>query len=335
MSLQLHVKKRWFLERWFHGLKPLGREVGDPKRHFISNFNDFLSFISKCTTAGKPAFMSVQQFSGPNAVASAEKIFLDFDWKPDPSKAFREAVDVYSILKSHGVEPILISSGMKGYHVYAYLPAVVEVSKVGERKCSQFLRALVVELLGTSRCETLSLGVAADPKRLSRIPYTQHQVTKAICQPIDAYGKPVSFDIELAMRNPIPMELCKKAWKRASETRGGEDERIFTSSSAAREQLHEVFDVVESGLQDGKRRFIFYVLIPTLLLNGYSDDEIEFICAMLVKNSNADPEQYLDYIRDSITRNKTAMKEDRRIMYRLDTFLDAFPDLRKNLKSNG
>jgi hypothetical protein len=116
---------------WF-GLE--GREVGDPYRSFCPRSEAFLRFIDRCHATRAPCYLSANPYRDRDRVAGLEKLFFDFDCADDPGHAFAEASDFAHQLETHyHVAPLLVFSGRKGYHVYAYLWNTVTFDTARER----------------------------------------------------------------------------------------------------------------------------------------------------------------------------------------------------------
>jgi hypothetical protein len=108
-----------FWTDWF-GL--VGREVGNPYRSFCPGRVAFLQFVDRCYSSRAPCYLSVNPYRARDRVAGLEKLFFDFDCAENPDRAFAEATDFARQLETHyHVAPLLVFSGRKGYHVYAYL----------------------------------------------------------------------------------------------------------------------------------------------------------------------------------------------------------------------
>jgi len=186
LALQPSLKEQ-FMREWF-GPEP--RELGDPARFYAESPDALLDFIRDAD--GKaPIFQSVNHYSAPNTVSTLDKLFFDFDSKSDIDKAWAEAWDFADRLRQfYEVGALLVFSGSKGFHLYAWLRR-----PVGRVLSQQHLKALYGELqrmiLGNTAYETLDRAVLGDVKRLARVPYSTHQGSGQLCVPVDHARRPV------------------------------------------------------------------------------------------------------------------------------------------------
>ena len=180
--------KAQFLKEWFGAYA--GRELGNPARFFASNPEEMIDFIIKCKAEKKPCYMSVQPCEAQDQPCMLERLFFDFDCKEDTSKAWAEAVKfAETLIKFYGVLPFLVFSGRKGYHVYVFLREPVAFSADKIEFAKQLYERLQRKLLKGLEFETLDSNVIGDIKRLARIPYSVHEETGRICQPVALNGR--------------------------------------------------------------------------------------------------------------------------------------------------
>jgi len=186
-----------FLEAWF-GLTG-GRELGNPKRFFTDKPSELWLHVRRCSKLRLPCYASVQPFKARDQPYGIEKLYFDFDAEKAPQKALEEAMGFAKSLREYyGIEPFLKLSGHKGCHVDVFLTKVVafEASSLGFAK--EVYEALQLKLLRGLSFETLDSQVIGDIKRLERVPYSIHEATGSLCQPIDSNGKPMDAkDVDL------------------------------------------------------------------------------------------------------------------------------------------
>lgn len=163
------------------------REVGYPKRYFISTNQELVDFINKSISFKSPCFMSVQPYHHRDCVLGIEKVFFDFDsisYIPDLDKTLLEAESFAEHLKfQFNLESFIVFSGRKGYHLYVFLKDFLEFKPDEERLCKIFYELLQKKLLPEKPYETLDEHPIGNIKALSRIPYTPHESGK-LCSPI-------------------------------------------------------------------------------------------------------------------------------------------------------
>ena len=122
--MDLKADAQNFLIQWF-GTE--GREVGTPERRFITNYRDLIATIEECRQRLLPCYLSVQPYRTRDQPCGIEKLFLEFDSIEDPQRAWRDTVSFAEALKRfYNVEPLIVFSGRKGYHVYAFLAKTVQ-----------------------------------------------------------------------------------------------------------------------------------------------------------------------------------------------------------------
>jgi len=328
-----------FLELWFRGISDRGREVGCPKRFYMKDWRGLPKFVNYCANAGLPCYMSVQPYVARNMLYGVERIYFDFD-SQNPDVALRDARKVYDRLDSMGVRPVMLFSGRKGYHIHVFLPRVFLAGAVTVDVLKNLLKILCLEALGCrtssevcKKYPTLDMQVWLDVKRISRVPYSLHEKSGVECIPVDPDGKETSYDLVDCMKNPLPEDLVAEAWKDAIAMTAYEqvDEPMWRKPSNRVRLYEEAAKIIESGTGDGRKRIIFYLLVPRLILAGYGDKDIMNSCREYLERSGCDWMQYRQRVVDCIRRNRDRIARGEPILYRLDTFIRENPDLREEL----
>jgi len=140
--------------------------------------------------------MSVQPFRARNVVFGLEKLFFDFDSKTDPpdlDKAWSDVIAFVEHLKNTAnIEPLIIQT-YRGYHGYAFLWQVVEISSDQQAVAKDIYTGLQSRLLNGRSYATLDSSVLGDIKRMSRVPYSLHE-KGIICTPINLNQHPMALD---------------------------------------------------------------------------------------------------------------------------------------------
>ena len=117
-------------------------------------------------------------------------------------KPFKEATKLCNYLQNKEINPYLIVSGSKGFHVNVFFNEV-QLNQIGP--ISEHLATLFKKNLGL---ETLDLAVNRDAyRRLQRVPYSINSKTGLYCQPI---SKELSYDDVLdsiAEKDNTPIEF--------------------------------------------------------------------------------------------------------------------------------
>jgi len=198
---------------WLEWFGLLGRELGSPSRFYAGIPDDFLAFIDKCAAAKLPCFCSVQPYVGPDRPAGLEKVFFDLDWKKEPLDLDRVWVDVCRLcerLNRMNLEPLVVRT-YRGFHVYIYLWRVVEFELKHLNLAKEIYKTLQESLLQGQRYETLDPAVIGDVKRLSRVPYSIHELGVE-CSPLSLDRQPLRIDsLDYLREHGIQQELFREA----------------------------------------------------------------------------------------------------------------------------
>jgi hypothetical protein len=203
---------REFWGEWFgyHS----GREVleavptkGGWSRVWLSDPGLFLEHVALCEERGWPCYMSVNTYSARGRLEHLDRLFWDFDSKEDPpdlDTAWRDARALHDALDQlHHVRSLIVASGMKGYHVHAFLSTPITVDPGNERIAKAAAHILQTCFLQGLKLPTLDTGVLGDVARLARVPYTMHEpkalrdgsaLPGGLCQPLTPERFPLRLD---------------------------------------------------------------------------------------------------------------------------------------------
>jgi len=208
-----------FYREWFgvHG----GREVlltcneGVRSRVFIASVEELEDYVELCRGMGAPAYVSVQPYQAKDRPLGIEKLFFEFDSPEDPQRAWEDAKQLANnIVKYYNAAPFIKFSGRKGYHVDVFLRQTVVFNP--DIHPLKFVKAVYRRLqekilLGLS-LSTLDRQVLGDIKRLERAPYSTHEVSGWLCQPVDLDGRPLppeACSVEECRRGGLPPKLLE------------------------------------------------------------------------------------------------------------------------------
>lgn len=193
---------REFWAAWF-GYSS-GREVleaaptrGGWTRTWLGDPGLFREHVAQCEERGWPCYMSVNTYGRRGRLHALDRLFWDFDSQektPDLDAAWRDARRLHDALEQlHQVGSLLVASGMKGYHVHAFLSTPIEIPPGTERVARAAVRILQTRLLQGLTLPTIDRGVVGDIARLARVPYTMHHPKElkdgtalpgGLCQPL-------------------------------------------------------------------------------------------------------------------------------------------------------
>ena len=184
-----------FYKQWFGSLG--GREVllsyskNSKDRLFITTAEELEDYVNICRGSNAPAYVSVQPYRARDQPLAIEKLFFEFDCPEDPTRAWVDAKTLATaILKYYDAVPLVKFSGRKGYHVDVWLREVVTLDGLLEPAKAVY-KCLQMKLLMGLNLPTLDSSVLGDLKRLERVPYSFHEKTGLLCQPVDLDGTPL------------------------------------------------------------------------------------------------------------------------------------------------
>jgi len=189
--MMTELRYSFFLE-WF-GIHA-GRELGSPERWFTDQPKDLEAHVKKCAEKRLPCLMSAQPYSARDQPFGLEKLFFDFDSKEDLEKAWKEAQNfTRALITYYEVKPLLVFSGRKGYHIYVFLKSVFSFPAWLEDTMKEVYRDMQTRLLKGFNFKTLDSAVIGDIKRLARVPYSIHEKSGCLCQPINLDREPIQI----------------------------------------------------------------------------------------------------------------------------------------------
>ncbi len=198
-SLEAH-RELWSAWFGYHS----GREVLEAAptktgwtRVWVSDPGLFLEHAQRCEMRVWPCYMSVNTYSRRNVLDAVQALFWDFDSgeiPPDLDAAWRDARRLHDELdRYYGVESLIVESGMKGYHVHAWLKTAIEMLPSQRALAARVVRRLQAMFVRGLGLPTLDMGVVGDIARLARVPYSMHEpkmlkngsvLPGGLCQPL-------------------------------------------------------------------------------------------------------------------------------------------------------
>ena len=259
----------------------LGRGVGNPKRDFINHYRGFIKFIERNESMGGCSYMSVQPFDRYESPYCLERMFYDFDNKEDPEKAGDEALAFKARLeKFYDVEPIIVFSGNKGYHVWVYLE-----THIGKGLTVSQLKAvyskLMKMLVGNAEYDALDSSVVGDIKQLARIPYTHHEMTGKLCAFVDDDRNPIMVArgfTEHLREKGLSFELCKSALYKVGREEKERQEQKRRSFKSTRRYDKTIRSCVKAVLASGNIHTLEHLMklatVAELNANGWGAEKI-------------------------------------------------------------
>jgi len=274
-----------FFKDWF-GIHA-GREVlvdkgGYVDREFIKKPEQLIEYVLLQKKKRLPAYMSAQPFSARDTPYGIEKLYFDFDCKKDPSKAWREASKFARILKeNYNVEPFIKFSGRKGYHIDAFLTSTVIFPTWRIEFVKQVYATLQRKILRGLKFETLDSQVIGDIKRLERVPYSFHQETGAICQPVDLNCNPISIndiDLDFYRKNGLDTKILEIVCREVKEKEKWKETRARIKAKIPVKFKKSIRPCIKEALKkplEEKHGHLMRLAIAVEFLNkGYSVDQV-------------------------------------------------------------
>lgn len=241
---------QWYLGKLGRELlrRGWGRDLGNPNRRFFKGWaRELFDWISRQQEAGNDCFMSVQYLVGRGQPIACEKLYLDYDNKAsdDPEPVKPSARAAIEMLRSYGVEPLVLFSGRRGYAIYAWFPFLLEPA----------LYKPLIAVLSPPR-ENLDTAVL-EPSRISRIPFTRHPKTGKLCQPLDLDFKPVDhLDLDHYVSHPFPAKAFRALVEAARTAKAGLEE--LEEPRRRPKQPRGVWRTAKVVFDDGSRAEIQY-----------------------------------------------------------------------------
>lgn len=315
------------------------REVGlDDGEHFnrvnVANLNELCQTV--WGNLDKNVYVSVYSESMIKD-GYVNCIFFDLDDSNDLEKPYNEMLNIVSFFQSNfNYVPRVNFSGKKGAHIYVDIPPV----KLNDIRMS--LRRLYKNLF--SGYKTLDTSVIGDKRRVSRLPYTIHRETKRYCVPIEAgwsLDKILEESINPDARNGIRLtrnvaqcrEIAFALEALDRNVQSGYDNKTYPTKltydriKRYSEEVDTLLCNIASKVDNGRHRYLHYMLVPRLYILGKSEQEIFDTAQQFVNNSKEEGNRgwghYEPYVRDSIRRTR----EGNWMPWSFTTFYEYFPDL--------
>jgi len=278
MNLKQDFWRAWF---GFHA----GREAGNPHRTFLETSNSLIPYIEEREAKCEPCFLSVQPYRARDEVYGVDKLFFDFDSKENPpnlDKTWNETHHFVNTLKKfYSLTPLIVFSGRKGYHIYVWLRQVVEFRPSQEASAKEIYTLLQKKLLKGLKYETLDPEVLGDIKRLARVPYTIHEKSGLICEPITQNRQSLLVlppALKGYRKHGIQEELFRKVTEEVKLEQKIEECRKRRRSSIRLPTDNHIRPCIIEALQtslDGKYGHLMRLAIAVECLNnGYTVDQV-------------------------------------------------------------
>jgi hypothetical protein len=240
--------------------------------------------------------MSANVYSGRGRLYSLDRLFWDFDSDrvpPDLDAAWRDALSLQTTMdRLHGVKGLIVSSGMKGYHVYAFLSRPITVKPEHERVAKIAVRIIQAHLTQGLKLPTIDGAVLGDIARLARVPYTMHHPKElpdgtmlpgGLCQPLTPERRPLLVeapDLNDLRAGGVPAEVVGDAIRSAWVGEEIQRERWQESREQTGPSTRGVRPCIEEATRGGDMPNLMRLACATeLIAEGASDSEIVSLLA--------------------------------------------------------
>jgi len=291
-----------FFSDWFGS--HAGREVLvlEPFKDlvFLEKPEQLEAYIKECREKRLPAYMSAQPFSARDQPFGIEKLFFEFDCEGDVPKAWKDTRIFASALKKYyEVEPFIKFSGRKGYHVDAFLARTVQFPTWRTEFVKEVYEKLQRKILKGLHLETLDPNVIGDIKRLERIPYSVHEKSDELCQPIDLDGNPLTLrSLEFYRNHGLETKLletiCKeiKVEEEFRKVLSNRRKRLPKISAGIRPCVETALSLP---LHKGEGHKMRLAIALEFLNNGFSSDQVVSLFSSQAVFNASKTRYYVEY----------------------------------------
>ena len=226
-----------FLTLWFSGGD---HQFGQSRTKSLNSLEEYKQFIRDCKERNSPAFQSIQP------VLKIEKFFWEFDTTQKVDKfsfdsselsfMWIQALSLAKRLKNLGILPLITYSGKRGFHIWAYID-IMNFLPDQEPLARVFYKKVLFQLMGDPNLYPNFDRLPTHLNALARIPFSYHQKTGLQVVPLTLERVPYIPDVYELMKNPVPQDICIKAFdwgigkvednklKRAASSKSFFDER--------------------------------------------------------------------------------------------------------------
>jgi len=262
---------------------PATAKVKDRGVVWLRGLDTYLSTFVKSTRGLREwnFFMGVGFLTEPGLTSPVlekmlyDRLAFDFDSEEDPDTAVSQALSFAEYLNNkYSVTPIVFITGFKGAHV------VVPLSEPVDWEVYQLLWKKLYNEMTVDQRKLVDVNML-QWNRVDRVPLTYNikENNARFCRII--YPREFSWEdfswAELKPLDPERVKIVKVVVPQVVKP------RVITASAGKRSW---VWNVVEKGLPDGRKRFILHVLVPYLVnINNKSEEEVLEICREFLDNS--------------------------------------------------
>ena len=205
------------------------------------------------------------------------------------------------------------------------------------------IRRFVSELESRLKLKSLDWSVVGDIQRVSRLPDTVNMKNFRLCFPVDlnwTLDKIIKYSLKCSSNLPVIIPDNKGVCKdlKDYDYPPSEKEVKFDNSDIDVDRyMIEVkgFLEVADKVEDGRHTIMYMGIIPRLVLLGYSDEEILFVCKEFIERSGKEwsGPKYKDYvINDVLPRTRERIEGGKTVKMSLESIFMERPELLKFFK---
>lgn len=281
------------------------RQIGFPHQHEIKTtdelINDIFAHIeySNCYASLFSQWQIINQ--------TFDKLYIDID-SSRLMNAYKDMQKVSTYFSDYfNYEPRITFTANKGFAIYCDYP---------ENKID-FMKGyyLVIHLISVLKLKYADLKVSRDIKRITRVPYSLNFNTLKcnnelkLCVPIDpswSLHQIISESKNCKFKQDIIVEPNEEIFKVINSIKlpkyKAPTEQHQCTYKTDNEQIKRI---VSCGIfTDGRHRILCRILIPYLVQQNNTSDEIIQTCTEFLNNNGKDIKEYISFISYHITRNR-------------------------------
>ena len=242
-----------------------------------------------------------------------DKIYIDIDSETNLKKAHSEMQLINNYLKNYFLcFPRTYFSGNKGFAIYIDFPEIeINYDKI---------RWFTESLRNTLKLKYIDIKVTKDNKRISRLPYTINysavklgKKTKMVVPVKPTWSlhkildeaKHVTFDQEVVIDKSKLIASVIKNVKPPKYTykHKGKHSSIDHLTTF---NLSSIVELLENAykLTNGRKRMLYYHIVPTLVRENLNDDMIHAVCNKFITKSGKNYSEYKLFVDTHIRRNR-------------------------------
>jgi hypothetical protein len=292
----LKAEKNFLLELFGYE----GRELGNPARSFTRAPTDMFKLVKESRSFKRPAYVSVQPYSAADRPCAIEKLFFDFDSLENLDRAWQDTLKLSStLIQFYGVRPLIVFSGNKGYHVYAFMKEPVQFEPAHIETAKHVYAEMQKLLLKGLNLETLDQGTIGDIKRLARIPFSVNEKSGKMCTPVNLLRQPyvpgglLGFQV-FGLDTCFVKKACENI-KERSTLKLQSKPLPLKQGNRIHPKVQELIDKAKQGLNLEHLERV--IILAEMVGKGYTDEQIHEVFKGIPDYNEKKTQYFIDYAR--------------------------------------